>query len=325
MSFPYLETVVAFALVMLVAALMVNIVVRVLYTLRGDRSTGVADMLLQLHRGFVAARDLDLHGQAQTDAENAFVDAVMLSPVLHDVKTWNQVEADYQRAMAKADRVRESDAKKARAMVDKARATRRARLRRQIEHIRLRDLLAIVRNKSEPVPGLPRVRVLPADWVSGVHQVTEPPTIVQQRRFGFHERAEPLGVNARDFHDYITRWFSAAEATASSVFGAEQRKTARAVAGVVVILLNLDAIHLAYGLYQDRALSDRLVTHVGEVVDMAKQLGQTPGATPGSATTPQPTSEQLKQDLQKSIAILTVEHVPIGWQDSYISKRWCAY
>jgi len=93
MIFPYLETAISFALVMLVVSLMVNVGVRILYSLRGQRAQGVQDMLRQLHAGFCDEREIPLYGAARTLALKAFLRDVLGSPILHDGQRWATANA----------------------------------------------------------------------------------------------------------------------------------------------------------------------------------------------------------------------------------------
>lgn len=329
--FPYLETALAFALVMLVGSLMVNVIVRILSTFRGQRPDGVRDMLVQLHRGFCAERGVTLTMPERLRAERAFVDGVLGAPVLHAPNKYDDVLAYEADCKAKEDALRAQAAKAtgpareqllaaADRQCTKAAAMRTRGLNNQIEHLRKGDLLAIIRGASIEVAGVPGVRTLPPAWFGNAHQTSSPPTAEQRDEFQSIDASAVPGVNARDFHDYVQRWFSTAECTVSNAFGVEQRRTAMAVAGLVVVALNLDALQLARDLYHDRALSERLAGRVDELVALGKSLTDKPpeGAPPASMA-------ELRGALEKTTAVLSVEQVPIGWQNSYIAKRWCAY
>jgi len=340
MVFPYLETAVSFALVMLVASLMVNVTVRILYTLRGQRAQGVSDMLLQLHRGFCDERGIVLTGAARKLAENAFLDDVLGSPILHDGRRWEKAdvlrdqgfakaEAKWKEAGASGDAAKKAlfalpanDPKhklalEAKQLEEDAEAARSKYLRTRLEYIKKGDLLAIIRVCSIDAK-IDDARYLPITWFGGIPASDKPPTRAQQRQFAYHYTLPPGTINARDFHDYCLRWFPTVEENASQSFGNEQRTVARSVAGLAVVLLNLDAIHLAYDLYRNRAISDHLSSRVDEVLSLSKQIG---AEKPGEPDT----MSHAQQELSKAAAILTTEHVPLGWQDSYMAKRWCAY
>ena len=334
MVFPYLETAISFALVMLVASLMVNVVVRILYTLRGQRAEGVQNMLRQLHSGFCDERDIPLFGDARTQAQQAFLRDVLGSPILHDGARWAVATAAYDKGMAAAmdawkkaglsatrskdtllaDPVAGKLAAQAKALEDKAKADRADYVAARIDFINQGDLLAIIRSCSTDT-GVDDARILPSAWFGGLAPMSRPPTFAQQRQFAY-DYVSAGAVNARDFHDYCQRWFSTVETNASAAFGLEQRGIARSVAGIAVVLLNLDAIHLAYDLYQNRTVSDQLSGRVDDVLALSKQIGSDKPDAPMSVSA---------QELSKAAAILTTEHVPIGWHDSYIAKRWCAY
>jgi hypothetical protein len=329
--FPYVETAIAFALVMLVGSLMVNVITRILTTLRGQRPQGVQDMLVQLHRGFCAERGVVLDNVHRLAAERAFVDGVLGAPVLHAPSKFDEVVAYQSKADAKVKALRaqasaaQGDAQaaltaKADAIAAQVTAMRARCLTSQIEHVRKGDLLAIIRGASHEVAGIVGVRTLPSAWFGNAQQTAIPPTTAQRDEFQSVDTSAVPGVNARDFHDYVQRWFSTAEGTICNEFGQGQRRTAMAVAGLVVVALNLDAIQLARDLYNDRALTEQLTGRVDEMVTLGKQLTAKPidGVPPASIA-------ELKMSLEKTAAVLTIEQVPIGWQNSYISKRWCAF
>lgn len=329
--FPYIETAIAFALVMAVGSLMVNVIVRILSSLRGQRPDGVQDMLVQLHRGFCAERGVTLAHPTRLAAERAFVDGVLGAPVLHAPDKFDDVVAYQAKASAKvqalrADAAKATGAAQAKLVAEADRicaqvAAMRARLlTSQIEHLRKGDLLAIIRGASHEVPGVPGVRTLPPTWFGDAQQTEAPPTAEQREEFLSIDASAVPGVNARDFHDYVQRWFSTAECTVSNQFGRAQRRAAMAVAGLVVVALNLDALQLARDLYHDRALSGRLAGRVDELVSLGKTLTEKP-----PAGTPPASMDELTLALQKTTAVLSIEQVPIGWQNSYIAKRWCAY
>ncbi|MCE9573367.1 MAG: hypothetical protein K8W52_09435 [Deltaproteobacteria bacterium] len=329
--FPYIETAIAFALVMLVGSLMVNVIVRILSTLRGQRPDGVQDMLVQLHRGFCAERGVALATPERLRAERAFVDGVLGAPVLHAPDKYDDVLAYEARckereAALRAEAAKATDAARAKLLADAEKvcaqvaAMRAKNLNNQIEHIRKGDLLAIIRGASHEVPGVPGVRTLPAAWFGNAHQTSAPPTAEQRDEFQSIDASAVPGVNARDFHDYVQRWFSTAECTVSNLFGKEQRRAAMAVAGLVVVALNLDALQLARDLYHDRALSERLAGRVDELVALGRTLTDKP-----PEGTPPASMDELRVALEKTTAVLSIEQVPIGWQNSYIAKRWCAY
>src|SRR5262249_48901104 len=127
----------------------------------------------------------------------------------------------------------------------------------RVEYIKRGDLLAIIRANST-ASNLDDARYLPVTWFGGVMPPADgvPPTRAQQQQFGSLVHLPPGTVNARDFHDYCMRWFPTVEASASQRFGVEQRGVARSLAGIAVVVLNLDAVHLAYDLYRDRAVAD---------------------------------------------------------------------
>jgi len=87
------------------------------------------------------------------------------------------------------------------------------------------------------------------------------------------------------------------------------------VAALLVVLLNLDAFRLAYDLYYDRTRSAAVAGRAGDVA-LAAQAGDADGVLLG---------DPVQLQLERAAAALTAERVPIGWQDAWIVKRWCAY
>jgi type II secretory pathway pseudopilin PulG len=265
--FTYLETAIAFTLVILVASLMVNILVRIYDTVFNERAKGVQAMLRQLFRGY--ARTLGLKPPPKD--EDAFVHAVLSAPILHDAASYDElVEASPGKALVK--------------------------LHASIEYLLVDDLVAIVKDVDKPT-----VKA----WFQVADLDPANPKVVPE--------------NVRDdLIDYINKWFKTAAATAANRFGKLARRRAMSVAAIVVVLLNLDAIRLAYDLYRDRALTERVEQHVEDMTETAKRLLETDETTPDDRA-------QLQADLQKAAALFSIERIPIGWNDAYISKRWCAY
>jgi hypothetical protein len=336
---PYVETAIAFALVMLAGSLLVNIVVRLIQAYTGERARGVQDMLGQLHRGFCDHRAIA--PDDPTAARGAFLDAVLSSPVLHDARTMAAADAELEQGRARAAAVcaRSSGGEGAAAaerrrlaadaVVRTARERRRTRLWGAIDYISRDDLLAIVRASASEDGSLPMA------WFGGAPVAKPPPTKLQERLLEVVVAPAPARVvghvSARDFHDYCRRWFATAEATVRQRFSVAARKAGVAVSALVVVLLNLDALRLGFDLYRDRVLAENVARRQGDLVTIAERaagfepsygldVAQTDGGTVNQAEV-----GQLGLDLQKTAAVLTIERVPLGWQDAWIVKRWCAY
>jgi hypothetical protein len=47
--------------------------------------------------------------------------------------------------------------------------------------------------------------------------------------------------------------------------------------------------------------------------------------TYGDALRPDESGDELKLELQNAAAFLTSDALPLGWQNSHITKKWCAY
>ena len=318
MILPYVETAIAFSLVMLAGALIVNIVVRLLLAARGDRARGVEGMLAQLHRGFSEERGLRPNDQAA--AQKAFVDDVLTAPVLHDARQLAAADGALAHARREAGALRDAvtrEPKAARAEALRQRADRleqrafdawRTELYGHIEYLRKQDLLAILRGWS--VAGDAPVRWFGAAPVQNVPEAARP----------FYP-AGATRVSARDLHDYADRWFRTVSATVEDRFAVDARRHGAWFSLLVVVALNLDAIRLARDLYADRALTERLGTRQDDVADLSRRY-----APPTDALdTAPPTTADLTQSLERASTVLAIERVPFGWQDSWIARRWCAY
>jgi hypothetical protein len=327
MVMPYLESAIAFVLVMLAGSLLVNIVVRLIQAYTGERPRGVQDLLGQLHRGFCDHRAIapdDYH-----PAREAFLDAVLSAPILHDARTMAAADAE---VMAARERYLEimsvpatggasgAEEKKlaAEAKVRAAMQRRREKLWAGIDYISQADLLAIVR-ASAGEDG-----TLPPAWFGGAPVAKAPPTRAQEVLLEVRVRPDAVRgtVSARDFHDYCRRWFPTAEATVRQRFSIAARKASVSVSALIVVLLNLDALRLGYDLYRDRVMAENLARRQDDVSAVAQRV-VAPDPSGFGKDTPAQSQEVL--DLQKTAAVLTIERVPLGWQDAYIVKRWCAY
>ncbi len=275
MVFTYLETAIAFILVMLAASLMVNVVVRGYDTLTHARAKVVQAMLRQLYRGYFHQQKLAI----PLGGENRFVHDVLSAPILHSETSYDALRD----AKPDVDKLLDAASNKTDQKLAKVHST--------VEYLLVDDLVAIIDDASETA-----VR----GWF-GVGAST-----------GVVFAHQALSAYVRD-------WFTTAAATAANQFGKTARRKAMSVAAIAVVVLNLDAIRLAYDLYHDRAIDARIAQHVDDMTATAQRLiaPQTPGAPDGK--------DQLEADLQKTAALFSVERVPIGWNDSYISRRWCAY
>ena len=334
MILPYVETAIAFALVMLAGSLLVNIVVRLIHAYTGERPRGVQDMLGQLHRGFCEHRAIAPDDPA--GARLAFIDAVLSSSILHDARTMAAADAELDQARVRAADLRARGAASASAaaaersrlsgdaLVHAAIERRRARLWGAVDYISRDDLLAIVRASAGEDGSLPMA------WFGGAPVAKAPPTKLQERLLEVVVASAPARaaghVSARDFHDYCRRWFVTAEATVRQRFSVAARKASVAASGLVVVLLNLDALRLGFDLYRDRVLAENIARRQDDLGAMAQRVSG-PDSYPdvGQSDGGKVDVGQLGLDLQKTAAVLTVERVPLGWQDAWIVKRWCAY
>jgi hypothetical protein len=284
MVFTYLETAIAFTLVILAASLMVNVIVRILDAMTHARARGVQAMLRQLYRGYLR----EAKQSAPIGGANRFLHDVLSAPILHSEASYDALHE----ARASVDKLLdENDAKT---------AAQLPALHSSVEYLLENDLLDIIRQLPEE-----DVR----SWFDDLAQAD----------------AAAVATRRNDFVAYIDKWFTTAAATASNQYGRSTRRKAMSVSAIVVVALNLDAIRLAYDLYRGRALDARLAQHVDDMTAMAQRLlpKDHPDGAPSGPTGDD--TAQLEADLQKTMALFSVERVPLGWNDAYITKRWCKF
>jgi hypothetical protein len=296
--FPLIETAIAFVVIMLAASLMVTAIVRLLHAWTDRRGRGVSDMLVRLHHGFRAHRDI--FSSPGDDAESAFVHDILSDPILHTSDRLAQNNAWNATLEGSGDQ-----------KVELERAASR-KLAKAIDFIGKDDLISLVERHSvavdtgrtdkksgEPITFL----ALPERWRPGV---------------------EPEDARTEDFVAHIERWWSTVEGTIAQEFGQQARRLSVIISCLLVVAVNLDGFRLAWTLYKDRAVSERIAAHADEVKRSADRLRV--GTDPDSLGRPPdvPRSD-VKLELQLNAAVLTNDALPIGWQNSYIVKRWCAY
>ena len=284
MVFTYLETAIAFTLVILAASLMVNVIVRILDTLTHARARGVQAMLRQLYRGYLRT----LRRSAPIGGENRFLHDILSAPILHSQASYDALGA----AKASIEKMLDASDPKGGAKLPK--------LHSSVEYLIESDLRDIIDQAPDD------------DVKSWFDDMASAAT-------------DAVAARRDAFRGYVDKWFTTAAATASNQYGKTTRRKAMSISAIVVVALNLDAIRLAYDLYRDRALDARLAQHVDDMTSMAQRL--LPADHPdGAPVGPDPNEKaQLEADLQKTMALFSVERVPIGWNDSYISKRWCKF
>jgi hypothetical protein len=144
------------------------------------------------------------------------------------------------------------------------------------------------------------------------------------------ERAPDIRGVVKDvvkFEAFVTRWFDTVGATASQAFKRHMRRITLVVSCLVVMLFNLDGLHLVGDLYRDRIARDVLVKQGELLRETASRLGAIDDAGSGAdvAARREATTRELLVQLQKTASTLDQASPAVGWQSSWIVKRWCAY
>lgn len=130
-------------------------------------------------------------------------------------------------------------------------------------------------------------------------------------------------TDLRKFEDFIARWYGTIGATASEHFKRRMRHITTVVSCLVVLGFNVDGIHLIGDLYRDQAARTTLRVEADDIRKTAARLGQIP-AEEGTAARREADVQALTAELAKTAAILDQPAAGIGWQDSWILKRWRA-
>jgi hypothetical protein len=139
---------------------------------------------------------------------------------------------------------------------------------------------------------------------------------------GTRQRVNTYAMTS-NFASYLDRWFSRAEQTATTQFRNKMFRLTTLVSAVVVLLFNLDGIQLLGDLYNNTQGRAALIQQTSSLQATANRLGVTGSARPAGVA---PDSDkELLQELQKTATILDQANIGLGWQNSQIAKRWCAY
>src|SRR5690606_16855162 len=125
---------------------------------------------------------------------------------------------------------------------------------------------------------------------------------------------------------HIDRWFETVEGTVAQEFGEQARRLAVIVSCMLVVAINLDGFRLGWSLYKDRTLRGNVAVQADEVRRAADRMGIVPGQADRTGFAGGDVDRaETKLELQLGAAVLTEDDLPIGWQNSYIVRRWCAY
>jgi hypothetical protein len=317
---PLLETALAFAVAMLAASLFVSAVVQILQRLGRYRARAVSDMLASLLHGFrVYFNDADvLTGEKDRAAsmtcakqEVQFATDILADPILHS------------RAMQETY------------------STDLDELAKHVDYVSADDVISLERNyaayyrdqeakRQNALPeGTPRPGIhepppgeanhwLPPEWVGGSY-------------------AEPKNyATTAAFAEYIKSWFKTVEGTATDQYRARVRQLVILVSAIVVVLFNLDGLHLLQTLYTHSGARQSLVAQADTLQRTAERLGVAPALAakgPADSSTPAETAgaktdvqyAELVLEMQKTATILDDANAGIGWQQSWITQRWLAH
>jgi hypothetical protein len=320
--FPLMETALAFAAAMLAASLFVSALVQVLQGVGRYRARTVSELLHALIHGFrVYHNDADILKaeaapgpaarkkllDAANECEDIFVRDILVDPVLHQ----RGEEIEYQEEPQQ--------------------------LCRMVEYIDEGDLIRLGRNYAEyyellrqhgnppvvapraaaPPPAAPPaaapqgvaplpVLPLPLEWVGGIAHADKP------------------YADTEKFGNYVTLWFATLEGTAAESFKKRIRRLTLVLACSVVVLFNLDGIDLVRGLFSNGSARAALGAQAGALQDTADRLRIT-GYDGGSPSQPALSNHDLALVMQRTATILDEANIGIGWQNSWITRRWAAY
>jgi hypothetical protein len=178
------------------------------------------------------------------------------------------------------------------------------RLAESIEYIHPDDLITLVHNRSG-VPHAPDANgPLPATWTGASDKKPKP------------------FATTKNFSSWVRRWFPTVEATHAQEFKRRVRRLTLVVSCTVVVLFCLDGLQLVRTLWYNRTAAENLSKQVDTLNATAARLGV---AGAGATSDPDKSNKDLALELQKTATLLDDAGAGIGWQNSWITKRWCAY
>jgi hypothetical protein len=306
--FPLVETAIAFAILMLTAALFVSALVQLVQKIGRYRSQTVAGMVKSVIHGFrvyhddsdiLAAEDekdpeKKMHRAAENErVELQFVNDILSDPVLH----------------TRAERVKYGDDSE--------------RLAKLVEYIHGDDLTALVFNWSKyyareaSPPAEPDASRDPISTRQVASAAVDLPLPAQWVGSG-----KPYATTG-NFAAYVGRWFATLESTATERFKKRIRALTIVISAVVIVLFNLDGAHLIRELYRNSGARTALTAQLSTLELTAGRLGVRGALQDGPEA--DTTNRELALELQKTASILDDADVGIGWQNSWIVARWCAY
>ena len=98
------------------------------------------------------------------------------------------------------------------------------------------------------------------------------------------------------------------------------------VAALAVVLFNIDSVHLLSDLHRSTTTRAAIVGRIDDLQTVAARIAgpeSPPLADDGSL--PASHNKALLLDMQKSLALLSESGLSLGWKDSWIVGRVCAY
>jgi hypothetical protein len=306
---PLVETALAFVAAMLGASLVVNGAVQTLLTLGHHRSRTVEDMLRSLIHGFrffyndLAVIDDPSMKVAKdpvklSDSAEVFVQDVMTDPTIYARGSATRYGSNAVDVTTFVQYVGQQD------LVDLAynhaeyeRAKEADGARELLDADKVTGLLSTTSDDFRTSESLP----LPKEWFEG---------------------ETPKYATAQHFEAYVKRWFVTLDATASQAYKAKARQLTVLVAAFLVVLLNFDSLNLMRSLYQNsdvrRAVTERIPALESAATSVARNEPSTTPRTDDHTAGP-------SDDIQAGLVTLNSPGLGIGWQDSWIVHRFCAY
>ncbi|MSP60054.1 MAG: hypothetical protein EXR72_06870 [Myxococcales bacterium] len=139
-----------------------------------------------------------------------------------------------------------------------------------------------------------------------------------------------IGGDMEAFERFTRRWYQTIGATASEQFKRVMRRLTLGVAFSAVVVMNLDGLHLIADLYRDQGAREALVRQVEAIRQTSVRLGvqeasEADAKGPPGAVRRDTSNRDLALEPQKTASILDEAGVGIGWQSSWITRRFCAY
>ncbi|WP_437962038.1 hypothetical protein WME76_21870 [Sorangium sp. So ce119] len=287
---PLLETALAFALIMLTASLFVSAVVQVIINVGRYRSCVLIHMLRSL-----------IHGFRTFHRDPEVVDPVTGRPAPDALSGDESCEMRFVHEVL-ADPVLHARSAKLVAGSDPA------RLALLVEYIDADDLISIAAGASVAVDAEGRERLLPGRWVSCGQGGA-----VETKRYATLDQ----------FSAYVRRWFPTLEGTASQTFKQRARQLTLLVSMMVVLLFNFDGFRVLARLHENGASRAQIIAQEDTVTTTAARLGERPQRAPDELR--DATLEDFRLEMQKAATVLDEANLGIGWQESWIVARFCAY